>query len=162
MGYSLGALLLAKYLAEEGTGTLPTLDSHRPLRESLARSPLAQPNTAPVHSATPHSHSNAAALPAVSPRASAYGIGREDATPAFVGRAAMTPDAAEVAQREAGGNGTASSQQASESSTDARLAAAVVVSSPYDMGEAARKIAKPWTMGWIYNLVLTFRCAVAQ
>lgn len=38
------------------------------------------------------------------------------------------------------------------------LSAAVVVSNPFCMATASRKISKPWTMGWIYNLVLTYRC----
>eukprot|EP00892_Ulva_mutabilis_P003947 jgi/Ulvmu1/1924/UM012_0084.1 len=37
------------------------------------------------------------------------------------------------------------------------LSAAVVVSNPFCMATASHKISKPWTMPWIYNLVLTFR-----
>jgi hypothetical protein len=39
------------------------------------------------------------------------------------------------------------------------LTAAAIVGNPFDLKQAARKLQQQWTMPWVYNLVLTFRCA---
>ena len=39
------------------------------------------------------------------------------------------------------------------------LSGAALVSNPVCMTAAGVSIGKPWTMGWIYNLVITHRCA---
>jgi hypothetical protein len=44
-------------------------------------------------------------------------------------------------------------------SKDSGLTAAAVVGHPFDMLQATRKLKRRWTMPWMYNLVLTFRCA---
>lgn len=41
--------------------------------------------------------------------------------------------------------------------TGSGLAAAVMVSNPFCMSTANENLEKPWTMGWLYNLVLTHR-----
>jgi hypothetical protein len=40
------------------------------------------------------------------------------------------------------------------------FAAAVAISNPFCMISATRRLNQPWTMPWVYNLVLTHRCAL--
>jgi predicted alpha/beta-fold hydrolase len=139
-GYSLGALLLAKYLAEEAQGKLPPLHGPKPLSAPLP----VLPDVAPVHmssdSAAGHSPDSNQAL-------------------------SQSPDATWSTVVQNGASSGAGTPTAQGSTADrqhgaaARLTAAAIVSSPFDMMAAAQKIAKPWTVPWLYNLVLTFRCA---
>ena len=139
-GYSLGALLLAKYLAEEAQGKLPPLHGPKPLSAPLP----VPPDVAPVHmssdSAAGHSPDSNQAL-------------------------SQSPDATWSTVVQNGASSGAGTPTAQGSTADrqhgaaARLTAAAIVSSPFDMMAAAQKIAKPWTVPWLYNLVLTFRCA---
>jgi hypothetical protein len=203
IGYSLGALLLTKYLAEEGQGrcsplcTVPALAARRNIHAVPVPS-KPQPfnlssNGAPGHvSSAPvppakSSSGEVAHLPVddavglrepqhISDNAGCASAQMRSLQEARTKQGENTPPAPRslhAADRlnahDSNGAGSAAARAGGVHADGAvgkegircggHLTAAVVVGSPFDMQVAADKISKPWSLNWVYNLVLTFRCA---
>lgn len=127
VGFSLGALLLTKYLCEEAQDLRP---------------PIRLPVVCDVRSKSP-------AQPEVGVAAATMPTVAGAASPSWIQSDSASDGTGEPSPRREGG----------EARCSGRVTAAAVVGCPFDMQQAAANISKPWTLGWLYNYVLTFRCS---
>lgn len=162
VGFSLGALILTKYLAEAAALRSKALDlSAERLHEREAGEQRCNGNAERSHSAEADGFGDSSPQPAAANGEAAAAevasrfengsdaIGRGGAN----GAAALPADGSDA-------NGHRSANGAAAPPADG-LTAAAVVANPFDMAVAAKNVSRPWTLGWIYNFVLTFRRAPA-
>ena len=140
VGYSLGALLLVKHLAEAAQGIAPpTSPAHAPIDcETLQQS-------------CPHGS-------VLQPRRSDAVTAADESTQ--LGQYVQALSAGSVQ-----GHIPARQRQAQHAPTmhasplPPRLSGAVAISSPFDMVKAGGKLKRPWTLPWLFNLLMTIKCA---
>ena len=182
VGFSVGALMLTKYLAEasalrstavdlsaarlderhaEAVAEQQRNDSLKPHPESFrahgASNPLQSVNggeppaaDSPLQASPPAADSPLQA----SPPAAASPL---QASPP----AAASQSAGDSCNGELPSPGGGRGRNGAATPSSDGLTAAAVVANPFDMAVASKNVSKPWTLGWIYNFVLTFRHAPA-
>lgn len=158
LGYSLGALLLAKYLGEaDAARWSPPAATHGTDAPSSSGADASESD--------PSSRSAASGVRAgsgngVASAAAAEAVCGPSGTRSACVAGAATGGGVPGAEGDSLPRGSAA---AGSSPGGARhgsmLAGAVAVSSPFDMRKACAKLDQPWTIAWLYNLILTTRCA---
>jgi pimeloyl-ACP methyl ester carboxylesterase len=147
VGYSLGALLLTKYLSEADTGRWA-----QPPAPSLTPTPSGprcdETDSVPGDSATIGRCSDSSDTTSTCPPGDHNGLPGSDAS------SAATPQELPAMQQFAASMGTGSWP----SSAGSLLSGAVTISNPFCMSAASAKLDKPWTVPWLYNIALTFQC----
>lgn len=162
VGFSLGALILTKYLAEAAALRSKALDlSAARLDEREAEEQRCNGNAERSDSAEADGFGGSSPQPASAngEAAAAEAPSRFENGSDASGRGGAN-GAAALPAHGSDANGHRSTNGAAAPPADG-LTAAAVVANPFDMAVAAKNVSRPWTLGWIYNFVLTFRRAPA-